>query len=74
LTRDDILWVKDYAAIDSVVKQGRAYFRAVDEAQNELCIASAVLRNKDVRFIRVEYEPPLPGCAKTNRYLKIRWL
>jgi len=52
-------------AIDSVLKNGRAHFRAVDEAQNELCIASAVLRNKGVSFILLEYEPPLLGCAKT---------
>ncbi len=53
------------AAIDSVLKNGRGYFRAVDEAHNELCIASALLRNTRLKFIRLEYEPPLRGSAKT---------
>lgn len=53
------------AAIDSVLKNGRGYFSAVDEAHNEICIASALLANTRLRFVRLEYEPPLPGCAKT---------
>lgn len=31
------------AAIETVLKNGRGYFRAVDEAHNELCVASALL-------------------------------
>ncbi len=53
------------AAIESVLKNGRGHFRAVDEAHNELCVASALLANKKLKFIRLEYEAPLPGCAKT---------
>lgn len=53
------------AAIESVLNNGRGHFRAVDEAHNELCVASALLANTKLRFIRVEYEPPLPGCAGT---------
>lgn len=53
------------AAIETVLKNGRGYFRAVDEAHNELCVASALLANTKLKFIRIEYEPPLPGCAKT---------
>lgn len=53
------------AAIESALNNGRGYFRAVDEAHNELCVAVALLANTKLRFIRVEYEPPLPGCAKT---------
>jgi hypothetical protein len=53
------------AAIESVLKNGRGHFRAVDEAHNELCVASALLANTKLKFIRLEYEPPLPGCAKT---------
>jgi hypothetical protein len=53
------------AAIETVLKNGRGYFRAVDEAHNELCVASALLSNTRLKFIRLEYEPPLPGCAKT---------
>ena len=53
------------AAIESVLKNGRGHFRAVDEAHNELCIASALLSNKQLQFVRLEYEPPLPGCART---------
>lgn len=53
------------AAIESVLKNGRGYFRAVDEAHNEICIASVLLANTHLRFIRLEYEPALPGCART---------
>jgi hypothetical protein len=53
------------AAIESVLKNGKGYFRAVDEAHNELCVASALLSNKQLKFVRLEYEPPLPGCART---------
>jgi hypothetical protein len=52
-------------AIESVLKNGKGHFRAVDEAHNELCIASALLSNTKLKFIRVEYEPLLAGCAKT---------
>lgn len=51
------------AAIETVLQNGRGHFRAVDEAHNELCVASALLVNTKLRFIRLEYEPPLPGCA-----------
>jgi hypothetical protein len=53
------------AAIESVLKDGRGHFRAVDEAHNELCVANALLANTKLKFIRLEYEPALPGCAKT---------
>jgi hypothetical protein len=53
------------AAIESVLKNGRAHFRSVDEAHNEMCVASALLANTKLKFIRLEYEPPLPGCTKT---------
>lgn len=53
------------AAIESVLKKGKGHFNAVDEAHNEICIASALLANTRLRFIRLEYEPPLPGCDKT---------
>jgi hypothetical protein len=53
------------AAIQSAVKNGMGHFRAVDEAHNELCIASALLSNQRLKFVRLEYEPPLPGCGRT---------
>jgi hypothetical protein len=53
------------AAIEAVLKNGRGQFRTVDEAHNELCIASALLSNTNWRFIRLEYEPPVAGCTKT---------
>ena len=53
------------AAIETVLKNGKGHFSAVDEDHNEICIASALLANTGLRFIRLEYEPPLPGCAKT---------
>ena len=53
------------AAIEAVLKNGRGHFRPVDETHNELCVASALLANTRLRFVRLEYEPPLLGCAKT---------
>jgi hypothetical protein len=52
-------------AIETVLKNGRTHFKAVDESHNEICIASALLANTRLKFNHVEYEPPLPGCAKT---------
>jgi hypothetical protein len=60
-----VLLYRFNAAIESVLKNGKGYFRAVDEAHNELCVASALLSNKQLKFVRLEYEPPLPGCART---------
>jgi hypothetical protein len=53
------------AAIDAVFNNGRGHFSAVDEAHNEICIASALLANSRLRFTILEYEPPLPGCGRT---------
>jgi len=53
------------AATESVLANGRGYFRAVDEAHNELCVASALLANTRLKFTRLEYEPLLPGSPKT---------
>lgn len=53
------------SAIEAVQGNSRALFRAVDEAHNELCVASALLENPDPVFTRLEYEPVLAGCAKT---------
>lgn len=53
------------AAIECVLTKGRGHFRSVDEAHNELCVASALLGNSKLKFIRVEYEPALADCGKT---------
>ena len=53
------------ATIEETLKSGRGKFRAVDEAHNELCIAAAVLQNPNPKFSVLEYEPPLPSCAKS---------
>lgn len=53
------------AAIETVLRLGRGHFSAVDEAHNEICIASALLANTGLRFIRLEYEPLLPGCSRS---------
>ena len=52
------------SAVDAVKANGRSLFRAVDEAHNELCIASAILENQEPQFTLLEYEPLLQGCAK----------
>src|SRR5690349_5619865 len=53
------------AAIESLLKMAGGHFRAIDEAHNELCVARALLANTRLKFIRLEYEPLLPGRAKT---------
>jgi len=55
--------------VDAVKTNGRSLFRAVDEAHNELCIASAILENKEPQFTCLEYEPPINGCAKSIDFL-----
>jgi len=50
-------------AVGSVRTRGWGYFNAVDERHNELCIASAILANPSV--VQLDYEPRLPGCAKS---------
>ncbi|MBZ2187463.1 MAG: hypothetical protein K7J46_22405 [Bryobacter sp.] len=52
-------------AVDNVLTRGRGHFGAVEEAHNEICIASALLANLSPRFLHLEYEPLLPGCAKS---------
>jgi hypothetical protein len=52
-------------AVDYVLRNGRGHFSSVDEAHNELCIASAILSNPNPRIVRLDYEPPLPGCARS---------
>jgi hypothetical protein len=51
--------------IEMVLQKGMASFRAVDEAHNEICVPSSLLSGTKVKVVRLEYEPPLPGCAKT---------
>lgn len=53
------------SAINAVQGNSRALFRAVDEAHNELCVASALLDNSDPVFTCIEYEPSLADCAKS---------
>lgn len=61
----ELLFDRFNGAIDSVLKNGRGHFGAVDEAHNEVCIASALLANTRLRFIRLEYEPLLLSCDRT---------
>ncbi len=63
--KPQVLLERFSAAVESVLKNGRGYFSGVDEAHNELCVASAILSNTRLKFIRLEYEPPLPGSVKT---------
>ena len=52
-------------AIISMLSNGRSLIAGVDEAHNELCIASQLLANTDPRFTLLEYEPVITGCAKS---------
>lgn len=53
------------AAIQEVIRQGRAQFRAVDETHNEICVADAVLSDSSTGNATLLYEPPLPNTDKT---------
>jgi hypothetical protein len=57
------------SAVDAVKANGWSLFRAVDEAHNELCTASAILENQELQFTCLEYEPSLHGCAKSIDFL-----
>jgi hypothetical protein len=57
------------SAVDAVKANGRSVFRAIDEAHNELCIASAILENKEPHFTCLDYEPPIHGCSKSIDFL-----
>lgn len=52
-------------AVDNLLTRGSRHFGAVDEAHNELCIASALLANSNPRLLHLDYEPHLPGCAES---------
>jgi len=61
----EVLLARFSAAIREVIAQGRAHFRAVDEAHNEVCIADAVLSDPSTSEATLLYEPPLPNTDKT---------
>jgi hypothetical protein len=64
--RDSICLMNRFTeAVNNVLSNDGAKFRAVDEAHNELCIASALLSNPNPRFDSIEYEPPLTSGKKT---------
>lgn len=52
-------------AVATMLERGRSFISGVDEAHNELCVANRLLANTDPVFSAVEYEPKIPGCAKT---------
>lgn len=52
-------------AIVTVLEKGMSLFHMVEEAHNELCVASSILASSKLKLVRLEYEPPLSGTAKT---------
>lgn len=52
-------------AISAMLSNGRALISSVDEAHNELCIASLLIANSDPRITLLEYEPALAGRGKS---------
>lgn len=52
-------------AIELLLTKDDAKFRAVDEAHNELCVASALLHNAEPKFTLLEYEPSLEKTKKS---------
>jgi hypothetical protein len=59
------LWRRFDTAIEAVFEKGMGTFRAVDEAHNELCVASSILSSTKVKLVHLEYEPRLLGSPKT---------
>lgn len=57
------------SSVEAVKANDRTLFRGVDEAHNELCIASALLDNQGPYFNLLEYEPSLGSCARTIDFL-----
>jgi hypothetical protein len=52
-------------AISAMLSNGRALISSVDEAHNELWIASLLIANPNPRFTLLEYEPALTGRGKS---------
>jgi hypothetical protein len=52
-------------AVGSMLSNGRRLIAGVDEAHNELCVASQLLANVAPRFALLEYEPGLPDSAQS---------
>ena len=52
-------------AVDATLANGRSLISGVDEAHNELCIASALLASPVPVFALLEYEPALAGSDQT---------
>lgn len=64
-----LLFDRIASAVTAVKANGWSLFSAIDEAHNELCIASALLESKEPEFTCLKYEPPLHGCAKSIDFL-----
>lgn len=52
-------------AIALLLTKDDAKFRTIDEVHNELCIASALLRNVEPKFTLLEYEPSFENTKKS---------
>jgi hypothetical protein len=52
-------------AIDIMLAKERSFISGVDEAHNELCIATQLLANSNPNFKLLEYEPAMTGGDKT---------
>jgi hypothetical protein len=61
----DALLARYSGAIETLIEQGRAYIRPVDEAHNEICVADTILADPSTVEATLLYEPPLPNTDKT---------
>lgn len=61
----DALLTRYSGTIETLIEQGRAYFRPVDEAHNEICVADTILADPSTVESTLLYEPPLPNTDKT---------
>jgi hypothetical protein len=65
LTGGDHLISRFTDAMAAVKAHGRTKFSGVDEAHNELCVASALLAGKRTVFKSIAYEPALAGTNQS---------
>lgn len=63
--RGETLLARYSAAIQDLIAQGRAHFRPVDEAHDEICVADAILTDPSTAEATLLYEPTLPNTDKT---------
>jgi hypothetical protein len=68
-TSSDALLSRFLEALKVVREQGRRFFRGVDEAHNEICVADAILSDPSCAECTLLYEPRFPNIDKTVDFI-----